>query len=228
MPIRSNADECVTAGSVMADCCASPWVYKPASRTYAAASPEKEWDLVAGARRPAPCVDWSYGLPGPGQLPAQRGGPRFANRREMHGLSADPRTACYLPPDYVPIRHFGRLQSAKAVTVGINPAPNKSGRHAIPLVSGFDRASRSQLHDDDLVSISNFQAAYFDQGNAHAFFDNNFYFVLHTIDESWTYQSGNVAHIDVVFCVTDPLWSKLSRDKTAQASIRRNCRPDLF
>jgi len=140
----------------------------------------------------------------------------------------DPRTARYLPPDYVPICHFGRLQSAKAVTVGINPAPNKSGKRAIPLVSGFGKASRSQLHDNDLVSISKFQDGYFDQGNAHVFFDNNFYFVLHTIDESWTYQSGNVAHIDVVFCVTDPLWSKLGRDKKAQASIRRNCRPHFF
>lgn len=141
----------------------------------------------------------------------------------------DPATAPYLPPDYVPIRHFGRLQSPKAVTVGINPAPNKSGKRAIPLVSGFGKASRSQLHDDDLVSIGKFQDAYFNQGNAHVFFDNNFYFVLHTIDESWTYQSGNVAHIDVVFCVTDPLWSQLGRDdKTAQASIRRNCRPHFF
>ena len=140
----------------------------------------------------------------------------------------DPSTARYLPPDYVPIRHFGRLESVKAVTVGINPAPNRPGRRAIPLVSGFGRPSRSELYDDDLVSIAKSQAAYFDQGNAHVFFDNHFYFVLHTIDETWTYQSGNVAHIDIVFCVTDPLWSKLARDKNAQASIRRNCRPHFF
>jgi hypothetical protein len=140
----------------------------------------------------------------------------------------DPLTERYLLSDYVPVRHFGRLQSAKAVTVGINPASNESGKQAIPLVSGFGISRRSQLHDNDLVSISKFQDTYFDQGKAHAFFDKNFYFVLHSIDESWTYQSGNVAHIDVVFCATDPLWSKLGRDKKAQASIRRNCRPHYF
>jgi hypothetical protein len=137
----------------------------------------------------------------------------------------DSGTARYLPADYVPIRHFGRLASAKAVIVGINPAPNRGGKRAIPLVTVFGKGSRSDLHESDLASIATFQNTYFDEGKAHAFFDNNFYFVLHMIDESWTYQSGNVAHIDVVFCVTDPLWSALGKvDKIAQAAIRRNCR----
>jgi hypothetical protein len=113
-----------------------------------------------------------------------------------------------------------------AVTIGINPATNKVGRRALPLVSGF---RRSGLREDDLISIFEFQNTYFDDGKAHTFFDNSFYFILHTIDKSWTYQSGKVAHIDVVFCVTDRRWSELGRaDAGAQATIRQNCRPHFF
>jgi hypothetical protein len=138
-----------------------------------------------------------------------------------------PSAARYLVADYLPVPRFGRFAAAKAVTIGINPAVNKAGIRALPLISQFGKTRRSDLNDADLISISKFQDAYFDDGKAHMFFDNNFYFILHTIDASWTYQSGRAAHIDVVSCVTDPLWSRLA-DRNAQAAIRENCRPHFF
>jgi len=140
-----------------------------------------------------------------------------------------PSTAKYLLADYVPVPRFGGFAAVEAVTIGINPAPNKAGRRALPLIAGFGKTRRSDLEDDEILSISKFQDTYFDDGNAHTFFDNNFYFILHTIDTSWTYQSGKVSHIDVVSCVTDPLWSKVGlANPDAQVTIRQNCRPHLF
>ena len=138
-------------------------------------------------------------------------------------------TVRYVLADYVPTQRFGGFDSVKAVTIGINPAPNKPRRRALPLLSDFGRSSRSDLQTDDLISISELQTTYFDDGTGHTFFDNNFFFVLDTIDKSWTYQSGRVAHIDVVFCVTSPLWAELGKtDETAQSAIRQNCRPNFL
>src|ERR1039458_2062034 len=108
-----------------------------------------------------------------------------------------PTTKRSILTSHIPVFRFGALSSAEAVTIGINPAENEPGYRRLPVLADFDRASRLELDDGDLVNISLQNDRYFAHDDRHNFF-NSLERVAQSINKDWSYKSGTLAHTDVV------------------------------
>jgi len=130
-----------------------------------------------------------------------------------------PESAC-VRDEYVPVYRFGRLSTAEAVTVSINPAENRPGTTSLHVLSDFKCGSRLELTDDHISEVSESCDSYFDGGQSHAFF-SNIEQVARGLDAEWDYASGKLAHIDAVSCVTRPIWSGIRT--STRRSMSSNC-----
>jgi hypothetical protein len=131
-----------------------------------------------------------------------------------------PESECVLA-EYVPVYRFGRLSSAQAVTVSINPAENKPGSKSLPVLSDFNCGSRIELTDDHIAMVSEGCNSYFEGDDPHDFF-SDIEQVAVGLNAEWTYASGKLAHIDAVACVTRPIWSGI-RPAALRRTIAEKC-----
>lgn len=108
--------------------------------------------------------------------------------------------------EYVPTFRFGVVAAARAVTISINPAENQDGYRLLPTLKEYGIGDRCELTDDHLADAARRSDEYFTLGNKHRFF-NTLASVVSSIDATWSYEAGNLSHIDVVACVTRPTWT---------------------
>jgi hypothetical protein len=120
----------------------------------------------------------------------------------------------------LPLTHFGRIDSARTVTVGINPSVrefclSKTPRQLLPtnakrvidreVLALTDDAVPSR--DDALRAVDSFNR-YFEGPNFLPWFTQLQKWALDPLQRS--YLGGTVVHLDLVQWATDPVWGDLS------------------
>jgi len=118
-----------------------------------------------------------------------------------------------------PITYFGRLDTAKVVTIGINPSVREfcDQRKPAQILIGskkrvLDRESIGIADRDipttaDAVKVVDSYSDYFDTGRHLDWFDKMQKWALEPLGVS--YLRGNVAHLDLVQWATSPVWRQL-------------------
>jgi hypothetical protein len=129
--------------------------------------------------------------------------------------------AAYILATYIPAFRFGSLSTIQAVTVSINPAENQDTSCRLPLLSDYKRNVRSELNDLDLADIKLRNDRYYVNCNKHSYF-RSLSSLVTAINPGWTYESQKVSHIDVVACVTRPVWSSID-DQRVKNLLMESC-----
>lgn len=131
-------------------------------------------------------------------------------------MTANPRDMHIVPGSF-PITHFGRLDNARVVTIGINPSVREfcDGRNPPQLLPEgkkrvLDRASIGIRDNeipaiDDALKVLASYNKYFEDGNPYSWFAAMQEWALDPIGVS--YRAGQVAHLDLVQWATKPVWS---------------------
>src|ERR1043166_1828277 len=128
--------------------------------------------------------------------------------------------------DYIPTFRFGVLSTCRAVTISINPAENVHGRRPLPRLGDYGVTDRRDLKEEHLSDISRRSDEYFAHGTKHRFF-NTLASVVASIDQTWTYETGTLSHVDLVACVTRPTWANGVPEEDRSVMLR-NCRPHFL
>jgi hypothetical protein len=119
----------------------------------------------------------------------------------------------------LPLTHFGQIESARTVTVGINPSvrefcssskprrllPETAKRVIDREVLGLDDKSVPSL-DDARRAVDSFDR-YFEGPNSLSWFAQFQKWALDPL--GFSYIDGTVAHLDLVQWATDPVWRDL-------------------
>ena len=123
--------------------------------------------------------------------------------------NGNPSSSNYLPIT-IPVANFGDVINAKVWVVVTNPAGDRVDPLVGLSVKSFKVNSRSQLNDEDIKKIFDFQCNYFKHGKDrwHPFFFT-FYHLLNGIkigNEPISFEAGDVCFVDAIKCPTQKAW----------------------
>jgi len=142
-------------------------------------------------------------------------------------------------PHTLPVLFFGDLLNARIATIGLNPSwqeylsPIKQGKleltgldRRFETLTSLDSSDRSALTDQQCTQAIDTMCAYFQPGKP-------IYSWFRALDRvtrglGYSYERGEVAHLDLIQEATDPAWSELGKKKPEELrSLRQLDQPFL-
>lgn len=148
-------------------------------------------------------------------------------------MTANPRDSFVVERSF-PITHFGRLDRAKVVTIGINPSVREffDGRTPANILPSADKrvldrdsigiADHEVPSVDDALKVLESYNRYFETKNFYSWFSAMQKWALDPLNVS--YFDGSVAHLDLVQWATKPVWGGITSKEIREQLVLSDSR----